>query len=67
VFSIDDPRVTASSPLVFEDRPKGGMPRLVHAFTWVNPAPAKEIREIVFESAETGSALMLLGMGGMRR
>ena len=67
VFSIDDPRVTASSPIVFGDRPKGAMPRLVHAFHGSTPAPAKEIREIAFESTDAGSALILFGMGGVQR
>ena len=66
LYSIDDPRQSGPSPIVWEKRPKGKMPRIVHSYTWPNPHPAKVVDRVEFVSTNATSSMLLLGMNGVQ-
>jgi hypothetical protein len=65
VFAIDDVSFSAFGPVIWEHKVPGKAPRVLHAYTWVNPKPEQAIRRIDFKSTGQGSSLMLFGISGI--
>lgn len=66
VFSLDDPRVGAETPVLWKNSESGKAPRVVHGYLWHNPYPNETIRSLVFESANSGSGLLIFGITGLQ-
>ncbi|MEI7634234.1 MAG: glycoside hydrolase family 20 zincin-like fold domain-containing protein, partial [bacterium] len=65
IFPLDDPRITAAAPIIWQRGGANRAPFRVHSFTWINPAPGKVIRSMVFKSADKGSGVLLFGISGI--
>ena len=62
VFAFDDPRQAGPTPLLWEKKPEGKMPRYLHGYVWKNPHPNKVIDKVEFTSENGMSSLVVLGM-----
>jgi hypothetical protein len=62
VFSFDDPREAGPTPLLWEKKEEGKMPRYLHGYIWKNPHAEKVIKKVEFVSENGMSSLVVLGM-----
>jgi hexosaminidase len=65
IFAVDDLTAAADAPIVWTARTAAGARIALRALVWHNPHPARTIRAIRAESANTAGGLVWLGLTGL--